>query len=110
MSPLLLALAIAAAPAPRPGLSDLAFALGEAHALRQACRGREDGWWRTRMSRLLDAEHADRERRTQLTERFNAGFAAARAQHPSCDAGARAALSETLERAAPLARALARPD
>ena len=94
----------------RPGLTDLAYALGEAHALRQACRGRSDGLWRTRMSGVLDAEHADKERRTQLVERFNAGFAAARAAHPACDDGARQALSEALERAAPLARALAHPD
>ncbi len=104
-------LVLAAAPPPaRPGLSDLAYALGEAHGLRQACHGRSDGLWRTRMSGVLQAEHADGERRTQLVERFNAGFAAARAAHPSCDDGARQVLSETLERAAPLARALARPD
>ena len=95
--------------AARPGLGDLAYALGEAHALRQACQGRGDGLWRTRMSGVLDAEHVDRERRTQLVERFNAGFAAARAAHPTCDTAARAALSETLARAAPLARTLARP-
>ena len=94
--------------ATRPGLADLAYALGEAHALRQACRGREDGRWRTRMSSVLDMEHVDRERRTQLVERFNAGFAAARAAHPACDEGARSALAETLQRAAPIARGLAR--
>lgn len=92
----------------RPGLGDLAYALGEAHALRQACHGREDGRWRTRMSALLDAEHPDRERRTQLVERFNAGFAAAKVAHPACDEAARAALAETLGRAAPIARGLAR--
>ena len=99
----------AAPPPPRPGLNDLAYALGEAHALRQACHGRSDGRWRVRMSGVLDAEHVGRERRTQLVERFNAGFAAARAAHRACDEGARAALSETLARAAPLARSLARP-
>ena len=97
-----------AAPA-RPGLRDLAFALGEAHALRQACRGRGDGFWRTRMSGVLDADRPGKELRTQLVERFNAGFAAAKAAHPTCDAGSREALAETLARAAPLARGLARP-
>ena len=104
----LLLWAAAAAP-PRPGLSDLAYALGEAHALRQACRGRSDGHWRTRMSGVLDAEHVDKERRTQLVERFNAGFAAAKAAQPACDDDARAALSEVLSRAAPIARELGRP-
>ena len=100
----------ASAPAPfRPGLGDLAYALGEAHALRQACRGRGDGRWRERMSAVLEAERPDRERRSQLVERFTAGFAAARAAHPACDEGARSALAETLQRAAPTARGLARP-
>ena len=98
-----------AAPAERPGLDDLAYALGEAHALRQACRGGADGYWRVRMSGVLDAEEPGKERRTQLVERFNAGFAAAKASHPACDDETKAALAETLSRAAPLARGLARP-
>ena len=107
----LLALALAATPAAplRPGLSDLASALGEAHALRQACQGRGDGYWRTRMAGVLDAERVDKERRTQLVGRFNAAYAAGRAAHPACDDDARAALSDALARAAPVARALARP-
>ena len=104
-----LALALAAAPASadRPQLTDLAYALGEAHALRQACRGSRDGLWRDRMAAVLQQERVERERRLQLTAHFNAGFAAARTAHPECDA---AALSDALARAAPLARALARPD
>lgn len=110
---LLLAAAPAAAPVvvpgDRPGLGDLAYALGEAHALRQACRGGSDGVWRTRMSGVIAAEHLAAERRTQLVERFNAGFAAAKASHPSCGAETRDDLRETLARAAPLARTLAHP-
>ena len=108
-----LALLLAAAPgapaaaAERPQLADLAYALGEVHALRQACKGSADGLWRDRMAAVLKQEQVERERRLQLTARFNAGFAAARTAHPECDAGA---LSDALARAAPLARALARPD
>lgn len=113
MSPLapVLALAIAAAPTPSPTLRaelpELAYALGEAHALRQACRGRGDGYWRTRMSAVLDRERPPREQRLQLIARFNGGFEAARAAHPACD---EAALREALDRAAPLARRLGRPE
>ncbi len=109
MSGAWLALLLAAAPpaAARPQLADLAYTLGEAHALRQACRGSRDGLWRDRMAAVLRQERVDPERRLQLTARFNAGFAAARTAHPECDAGA---LSDALARAAPLARALARPD
>ena len=109
MSALLLALAVAAVPAPtlRPELSELAYALGEAHALRQACRGKADGRWRARMTGVLDREKPAKEQRLQLIARFNAGFAAAGAAHPACD---EEALREALDRAAPLARKLARPE
>lgn len=111
MIALALALALQAGPPAelRPVLADLAYALGEAHGLSQACRGRSDGRWRSRMSAVLDRERPAREQRLQLTARFNAGFAAARAAHPACGADARAALADALARAAPLARRLAAP-
>ena len=105
---LTLALARAEPPPVRPGLSDLAYTLGEAHALRQACRGRADGYWYARMQALLKLEAPARERRLQWVERFNTGFAAAKSAHPACDAEARAALADARARAAPLARELAR--
>lgn len=109
MTAALLALALLAEPPPptlRPQVADLAYALGEAHALRQGCRGVADSLWRDRMAAVMKQEQVDRERRLQLTARFNAGFAAAKTAHPECDQGA---LSDALARAAPLARALARP-
>ena len=108
MSALAVAVLLAAAsPALRPELPELAYALGEAHALRQACRGRTDGRWRARMSAVLDREKPAKEQRLQLIARFNDGFAAARAAHPACDATSE---REALDRAAPLARKLARPE
>ncbi len=106
------ALLMLAAPdgAVRPALLDLAYALGEAHGLSRTCRGREEARWRSRMSAVLDRERPAREARLQMVDRFNAGYAAARAVHPACDPEARTALADALARAAPLARRLARDD
>ena len=60
---ILAALLAAAAPPRTPDqrqvLVDLAYVLGESHALRAACRGAEDQVWRERMSRLLEVEAPD---------------------------------------------------
>lgn len=104
---LLLGVAVAASPPLRPELPELAYALGESHALRQACRGGGDGRWRARMSAVLDREKPAREQRLQLISRFNAGFAAARAATPECDEGA---LRDAQDIAAMMARKLARPE
>ena len=40
-------------PADRQRLLDLAYALGQSHALRQACEGAGDQFWRARMMRLI---------------------------------------------------------
>ncbi len=110
MAALLAAVLAGAAPAPgRPGLPDLAYVLGESHALRQACRSREDMYWRDRMERLLDAEGASDAEAARLTRAFNAGFAAARTAFPGCDVRARAAAAETAGRGRALAQALASP-
>lgn len=108
MIALLLALLLAEPAPSRPGLADLAYALGEAHALRQGCRGRSDGYWRGRMSAVIDLEQPGREQKLQLVERFNTGFAAARTAHPTCNVESRATLSDVLARAASLARGLGR--
>ena len=104
----LAAIVLASAPGTRPAVLDLAYALGEAHGLRQTCNGRADGYWRERMSGILKAEAPATEARLQLVSRFNGGFAAAQAAHPKCDDDARGALSEVRASAAALARQLAR--
>ncbi len=87
-APLLIAAALAAGgPDRRQALVDLAYVLGQAHALRQACAGAADQAWRTRMTRLIEIEAPGEAFKAQLVERFNAGFMTARAEHPACDAG-----------------------
>lgn len=46
-------------PALRQSLVDLAYVLGESHALRQACAGAEVPIWRTRMMNLVSDEKPD---------------------------------------------------
>ena len=101
MTPVMLLLgaaAIAAAPTPPPPPSpspspqqrqqvvDLAYVLGEAHALHRLCAGADDNTWRGRMGRLLKAETPDAAYRQRLLESFNAGFVAEGAQFPKCTA------------------------
>jgi uncharacterized protein (TIGR02301 family) len=70
------ALAQDRSPAERQTLLDLAFTLGESHALRQVCEGAGDQYWRARMMRLTEVEKADQAFDAQLRDRFNTGFAA----------------------------------
>jgi uncharacterized protein (TIGR02301 family) len=112
--PALLAAALAApvpadAPSPpqRQAVIDLAYVLGEAHALHRACAGSEDNTWRGRMGRLIKVEAPDAPYRRRLTESFNAGFVARKAEFPTCTAKAAAAERATAERGRALARRLA---
>jgi uncharacterized protein (TIGR02301 family) len=75
----------------RQRLLDLAYALGESHALRQACQGEGDQYWRSRMVRLTEVEQADQAFDAQLRERFNTGFASRRSEFPTCDDASRKA-------------------
>ncbi|HEX8232142.1 MAG TPA: TIGR02301 family protein [Caulobacteraceae bacterium] len=78
-------------PAQRQGLADLAYALGESHALRQACEGEGDQYWRARMQQLMELEEPDQAFAGRLAGAFNSGFAQAQASFPSCGAKSRAA-------------------
>jgi uncharacterized protein (TIGR02301 family) len=63
---------------------DLAYILGEAHALHRLCAGAQDNTWRGRMGRLVKAEAPDQAYRQQLMNSFNAGFTAERAEFTTC--------------------------
>ncbi len=63
---------------------DLAYVLGEAHALHRLCAGADDNTWRGRMGRLLKAEAPDAAYRQQLMNSFNAGFTAEHAEFTAC--------------------------
>lgn len=99
VAPIALVLALVAAPVlaqerdakDRQRLLDLAYTLGESHALRQACQGETDQYWRSRMVRLTEVEQADQAFDAQMRERFNTGFASRRSEYPTCDDASRKA-------------------
>ena len=97
------------APEARQAAADLAYVLGQSHALRQACAGADDQYWRGRMLELLQAEAPDDAQKARLSQSFNAGFAAGQAGFPSCTAAARAEGQRIAARGAALASRLASP-
>jgi uncharacterized protein (TIGR02301 family) len=105
---LMLAAALPAAaqdrsPADRQTLIELAYVLGESHALRQACAGAGDFYWRTRMRQLVAAEQPDGPFGRRLADSFNDGFIAGQQGFPACNPASR----REAERAAAKGRDLA---
>jgi len=88
----------------RQRLLDLAYTLGESHALRQACEGEGDQYWRSRMVRLTEVEQADQAFDVQLRERFNTGFASRRSEYPICGDDSREAERQVARKGQALAR------
>ena len=80
-------------PAGRQTVVQLAYVLGEAHALHRLCAGAADATWYDRMERLEAQEASDEAFRHRLVDSFNAGFASRQAQFPACGRA-----SETAER------------
>lgn len=76
-------------PAERQTLIDLAYVLGESHALRQACAGPDDQYWRMRMAQLVRLEQPDADFDKRLKDSFNTGFTARKGAFPACTAKAR---------------------
>jgi uncharacterized protein (TIGR02301 family) len=95
-------------PAERQTLLDLAFTLGESHALRQVCEGAGDQYWRARMMRLTEVETADQAFDAQLRDRFNTGFAAGQGQFPECGEASLRAEQQAARKGQALAARLAR--
>jgi len=85
---------LAAAQSPterRETLTALAGTLGQSHALRQACAGPADQYWRARMMRLMEVERPDSALGERLTEAFNSGYASRRSMFRACTPQARRA-------------------
>jgi len=78
-------------PPERQALVDLAYAIGESHALRQVCSGDGDQHWRDRMAELINTEAADADFEARLKQAFNSGFAARQSQFPACGSDSRKA-------------------
>jgi uncharacterized protein (TIGR02301 family) len=106
------ALVLAAAPAaaqPRGDiLTDLAEVLGQSHALRQACAGPTDQYWRARMMRLMEVEQPAEALEVRLTEAFNDGYARSRALFRACSPQARRAEAAAAARGRSIAAQLSR--
>ena len=92
--------------ADRQVVVQLAYSLGEAHALHRLCAGPGDATWYARMQRLEAQEAADESSRAQLVESFNAGFAARQAQFVTCSRRSKATERMVAQRGAVLARRL----
>nr|WP_276208674.1 TIGR02301 family protein [Caulobacter sp. 17J65-9] len=102
-----LALAQDRPPAARQSLLELAWVLGQSHALTQACTP-EDQTWRARMTRLIAVETPDQAFEARLAEQFNAGFAAARQSFPTCQPASKAEAAKVAKRGQELSAALSR--
>ena len=103
------ALAQERAPAERQVMVDLAYVLGESHALRQTCAGSADMFWRSRMEEMLRVEAADQGFVNRMTLSFNSGFAAGQAGFPACDAGLKAEARRIAARGRELSARLSEP-
>ena len=76
-------------PADRQTLVELAYTLGQSHALRQICTNATDFYWRRRMQQLVAAEQPDGPFNRRLADSFNDGFVASRQAFPTCNAASR---------------------
>ena len=95
--------------AERQVVVQLAYTLGEAHALHRLCSGPSDATWYARMQRLEAQEAVDDAARRQLIDSFNAGFAARQGQFPRCSRRSRTTERLVAEDGAALAQRLATP-
>jgi uncharacterized protein (TIGR02301 family) len=94
------------APDQRQTLIDLSYILGESHALRQACAGQTDQFWRQRMQRLVQTEQPDSAFDKRLKEAFNTGFIAGQTAFPVCGPQSRAEEARIAARGRQLAATL----
>jgi uncharacterized protein (TIGR02301 family) len=102
-----LAQSLRRSPQAREALVQLAYDLGEAHALHRLCAGPSDATWYARMQQLQAQEPADESFRRRLVESFNGGFSAGASEYPVCTPASRAAERAVAARGAALARQLA---
>jgi uncharacterized protein (TIGR02301 family) len=95
-------------PEQRQTLVDLAFVLGQAHALHRVCAGKDDDTWRGRMQQVIAAEAPDAAFTSRLSNSFNAGFLSPDARAKDC-AAAEIAERRVAARGAAQSRKLASP-
>lgn len=93
-------------PAARRTVVDLAYVMGQSHALAGVCRGDQETWW-ARMVRLRDLEGVDEGFDRQLVNAFNAAYLDAQGRFPTCSRAARAEAAAAAARGRALAQVLA---
>ena len=93
-------------PAARRTLVDLAYVLGQSHALALACDGQTQTW-RARMARLRELEAPDVAFDRQLVSGFNTGFLDVQTRYPECGPAARRAMAAVAARGRDLSRVVA---
>ena len=104
-----LAAALLSAPAPlqaqsaateaapfEPQLMRLSEIFGALHFLRPLCGEQDQPSWREQMSRFLDAETIDENRRRRFIERFNQGYRGFSAVYRECTEAASLAMAQYL--------------
>ena len=101
------ALAQERTPPERQSLVDLAYAIGESHALRQVCNGDGDQHWRDRMAELINTEQAEEALEARLKQAFNSGFAARQSQFTACGPDSRKAELAVARKGEAISRRLA---
>ena len=109
LGPPALAATLPRTPEQRQTLVDLAFVLGQAHALHRVCAGKDDDTWRGRMQGVIETDGADPAFKSRLSSSFNAGFVSPEAQAKDCTA-ATASERRLASRGAALSRRLASPN
>ena len=91
-------------------LDAMAKNLGQMHYLRTLCFGPDDQYWRTYMAQLLDLESgSDYDRRSTLTQAFNAGYYEEEGRHSQCDPAVSADVAALAENGRALATMLGDP-
>lgn len=100
------ALAQERSPVERQTLVDLAYTLGRSHALRQACVGAGDQYWRDKMMDLSRTEAAEADFDARLKNAFNSGFASGQTEFPTCSADSRRAEAAAAQKGQGLASQL----
>lgn len=93
-------------PVERQTLVDLAYTLGRSHALRQACAGPGDQYWREKMVQVSQTEAPDADFDSRLKNAFNSGFASGQTEFPTCTADSRRAEAAAAEKGQALAAQL----
>ena len=95
------------APSQRQILVELAYVIGQSHALRQVCTGPTDQYWRLRMMKLIETEAPDAAFDRRLKESFNTGFVTGQAAFPVCGAESKREAVKAAAHGRALAEALA---